>query len=188
MIYEIVSSPSNLNDKLNMTSFICVSIHAQRPVLLMLLLLGHYSPRWNLDQPSQRRATYRHRMNVNKHHAPSGVRNHDPIVWACEDSSCLRPRSAVMDTIIGATINFVAKMEGVIFTSTTKLWVIGSFLLIGQFVHLYEELMNCYPFMLLKQAKWGNTNINVINLWWRNAVFRQIQLRTVCYHPDMTGP
>jgi hypothetical protein len=34
---------------------------------------------------------HKHKINSQRHHASSGIRTHDPSVWAGEDSSCIRP-------------------------------------------------------------------------------------------------
>jgi hypothetical protein len=50
---------------------------------------------WTGDQPGARpltmHRTTQHRKTRTHIHASSGFRNHDPSVWAAEDSPCLRP-------------------------------------------------------------------------------------------------
>jgi hypothetical protein len=49
---------------------------------------------WTGDQPVARplhAQTEQHKQNKHKHnHSSSGIRTHDPSIWADEESSCLR--------------------------------------------------------------------------------------------------
>jgi hypothetical protein len=50
----------------------------------------------------------------------SGIRTHDPSVWASEDGSCLRPRKA---TVIGLFLTSLSQKDQVTCLSN---WIVGN--------------------------------------------------------------